>query len=455
MNILQRNSIIKNNAKQSTDCGPVISACNNEDYISEKALKHIWYPAAKMEDYQIFKPQHIKRAYGSYIEMHNGHRVIDAISSWWCKSLGHCHPRLQNALLEQMSKFEHVMQPHMAHETITNLSEKLSNLTNSLSKAFYASDGSSAVEIALKMSLHAHKNQGHLKRKKFIALTNGYHGETIACLSVSDLGKYNKPYKDLLFKSNFIPNIPYVLNQEDPLWNNCNNNWKNTENFLDQHADELTAIIVEPIVQGAGGMKIYSQDFLKQLRNWTLKNNVYLIADEIMTGFGRTGKILACQHANIEADFLTLSKGLTSGMLPLSVCMTSNEIYNIFYKNDPFLHSNTHYGNAIAASVAIEVLNIFQDENIIQRANQLNMLDKMQKIADETGLLTNIRHIGAIIAADLVEIDSFKLYKLAMKNGAILRPIGNCLYWLPPLNTAESTIEELAEITKISLLASR
>lgn len=422
--------------------------------ILEKAIKYIWYPAAKMEDYQIFKPLEVKRAYGSYIEMHDGHRVIDAISSWWCKSLGHCHPRLQNALVEQMYKFEHVMQPHMAHETIANLSEKLSALTNNLSKTFYASDGSSAVEIALKMSLHAHKNQGHLRKKKFIALTNSYHGETIACLSVSDLGKYNKPYKNLLFKSNFISNIPYVLNQEDPLWDNCGDAWKNIENFLDQRADELAAVIIEPIVQGAGGMKIYSQDFLKQLRSWTLKNNVYLIADEIMTGFGRAGKMLACQYANIEPDFLLLSKGLTSGMLPLSVCMTSNKIYDLFYNKDPFLHSNTHYGNALAASVALEVLNIFDEEKVIQKANQLNMLDKMQKIADETGLLTNIRHIGAIIAADLVAIDGFKLYKRAMKNGAILRPIGNCLYWLPPLNTAESTIEELAQITKISLLAS-
>ncbi|MEK6733837.1 MAG: adenosylmethionine--8-amino-7-oxononanoate transaminase [Pseudomonadota bacterium] len=423
--------------------------------IIEKSLKHIWYPAAQMEDYQIFKPQHIKKAYGSYIEMSDGRRVIDAISSWWCKSLGHCHPRLQQALIEQMSKFEHVMQPHMTHETIANLSEKLSGLTNTLSKSFYASDGSTAVEIALKMSLHAQQNQGHLKRSKFIALTNGYHGETIACLSVSDLGKYNKPYKDLLFKANFIPNIPYVLNQEDLLWEDCNDIWQKTKSFLDQHKDELAAIIIEPIVQGAGGMKIYSQDFLKQLRSWTLKNGVYLIADEIMTGLGRTGKMLACEHSNIEADFLCLSKGLTSGMLPLSVCLTSQKIYDIFYEKDPFLHSNTHYGNALAASVALEVLKIFEEEDIVNKAASLNMASMMEEIAKSTGLLTNIRSIGAIIAGDLIDIDSFKLYKQAMKNGAILRPMGNCLYWLPPLNISQDTLNELAEITQRSLLASR
>ncbi len=417
----------------------------------EKALKHIWYPAAKMEDYQVFKPYIIKKAYGSYIEMENGKLVIDAISSWWCKSLGHGHPRLVQALLEQVSKFEHVMQPHMAHETIANLSEKLAKLTKNLNKIFYASDGSTAIEIALKMSLHAQQNQGHSKKTKFMALSNGYHGETTACLSVSDLGQYNKPYKDLLFKSSFIPNIPYVSNVNHSLWNGCN--WENTENFLDQYVNELVAIIIEPIVQGAGGMKIYSQDFLKKLRSWTLKNGVYLIADEIMTGIGRTGKMLACEHSDIEPDFLCLSKGLTSGMLPLSVCMTNDEIYNHFYNKDPFLHSNTYYGNALAASVALEVLNIFAEENIIQKANQLNMVDKMQKIADDTGLLANIRHIGSIVAADLMGVDSFKLYKYAMKNGAILRPIGNCLYWLPPLNMSTETLEELADITKKTLLA--
>ena len=226
--------------------------------VIEKALKHIWYPGAQMKDYQIFKPEHIKKAYGPYIEMTDGKKVIDAISSWWCKSLGHCNPRLQQALIEQLSKFEHIAQPHMAHETIANLSEKLAELTNSLNKVFYASDGSTAVEIALKMSLHAHKNLGHHKKTKFMALSNGYHGETIGALSVSDLNKYTEAYKDLMFKTNFIPNLPYVANIQDPLWEDCA--WQRTELFLETYADNLAAIILEPIAQGAGGMKIYSKD---------------------------------------------------------------------------------------------------------------------------------------------------------------------------------------------------
>ncbi len=420
--------------------------------IIDKALKHIWYPGARMEDYQDFKPQQIKRAYGSYIELKDGRKIIDAISSWWCKSLGHANPRLKQAMIEQMNKFEHVMQPHMIHETIAELSEKLAHLTKTLSKVFYASDGSTAVEIAIKMALHAQKNLGRVKRNKFIALSNGYHGETIGTLSVSDLGKYTIPYQDLMFTSKFIDNIPYVLTTADPLWEDCSKNWQQIEIFLESQADNLAAIILEPIVQGSGGMLIYSKDFLKRLSNWTKKHQIYLIADEIMTGIGRTGKMLACNYAEIEPDFLCLSKGLTSGILPLSVMITSNEIYDVFYRNDPFLHSNTHYGNALAASVALEVLKIFEEEKIYEEFDKLNMLTNLQEIADQTSKIKNVRGIGAIAAADLVDVDGFKLYKKAMELGAILRPIGKTIYWLPPLNISAQTLKELKAITKEALL---
>ena len=201
-------------------------------------------------------------------------------------------------------------------------------------------------------------------------------------------------------------------------------------------------------------MKIYSQDFLKNLSIWAKKRGIYLIADEIMTGIGRTGKMLACDHANIEPDLLCLSKGLTSGMLPLSACLVSQEIYDVFYNKEPFLHSNTHYGNALGASVALIVLKIFKQDSIIEKASKLNMGPMMQKIADETGLLTNVRSIGAIAAADLVNVDSFKLYKKSMEMGAILRPINNSLYWTPPLNIENDVLEDLSNITKLSLLES-
>jgi adenosylmethionine---8-amino-7-oxononanoate aminotransferase len=422
--------------------------------IINKDMQHLWYPCSNMRNYENFKPVHIHKAYGSYIELKDGRKLIDAVSSWWCKSLGHNHPRLQEALINQMSKFEHVMQPYTINDTIANLSEKLAKLTR-LDKAFYASDGSIAVEIALKMSLHAHKNLGNFKRTKFIALSNGYHGESAGAMSVSDAELYKYPYKEILFKTNFIKYIPYVFTTDAPLWEDCSKQWKKAEEFLEEHEENLSAIIIEPLVQAAGNMRIYSKDFLKRLRKWTEKHGIYLIADEIMTGIGRTGKMLACEHADIKPDFICLSKGLTSGMLPLSVTLTSQNIYDIFYNNDPFLHSNTHYGNALAASVALEVLNIFEEEKFHNKTHQLNLSPMMHEIAKETGLLTNIRSIGAICAADLINVDPLKLYQNSMHLGAILRPIGNNLYWIPPLNISHKTLKELAEITKIALLKSQ
>jgi adenosylmethionine-8-amino-7-oxononanoate aminotransferase len=420
--------------------------------LSDKSLKHIWYPCANMKDYQLFKPQAIHSAYGSYIELKDGRKIIDGISSWWCKSLGHNHPRLRQALIAQLDKFEHVMQPHMMHENIADLSERLAGLTKGLSKVFYASDGSTAVEIALKMSVHAHKNQGKHKKTKFIGLANGYHGETIATLGVSDLGRFSAPYRDLFFQAEFIQNLPYLNNIQSPLWHDCAESWQKIESFLEPKAEELAAIIFEPIVQGAGGMKIYSQDLLRRLRTWSKKHDVYLIADEIMTGIGRTGKMLACEHANIKPDFICLSKGLTSGMLPLSVTLTSQEIYDVFYNSEPFLHSNTHYGNALAVSVALETLKIFAQEDICTKVTKLNMIPMMQKIADQTGLINNVRGIGGIVAADLVNLDGFDFYQQAMQQGAILRPLGNVIYWLPPLNISQEDLEHLRLITQDSLI---
>ena len=297
-------------------------------------------------------------AYQSHLHLHDGRKIIDAISSWWCKSLGHQHPRLKRALLAQVEKFEHVILANTTNETIVHLTEKLAQLMPSLNKVMYASDGSCAVEMAMKMSLHARQIEGKHQRKLFIALENGYHGETAGALSVSDLGLYRAPYQDMLFDTKLILSLPYVTGAHDPLWSDCESHWEKIENQLKPFAESATAVILEPIMQGAAGMKIYSQDFLKRLRHWTHEHGIHLIADEIMTGIGRTGKMLACEHANIEPDFICLSKGLTSGWLPLSAMLTRSAIYDLFYDDyasgKSFLHSHTHSGNVLAASVAIE-----------------------------------------------------------------------------------------------------
>ncbi len=429
----------------------------SDDEIQLLDAKHIWHPCSQMKDYELFKPLVIKRAYGSYIELSNGKKIIDAISSWWCKSLGHNHPALKKALINQLQQFEHVIFANSTHENIVRLSEKLAKLMPGLNKLFYAGDGSCAVEIALKMSLHARVVEGNVNRTQFIALKNGYHGETLGALSVSDVGIFRAPYASALFSAYFI-DVPYVSSTDDPKWHDSHNAWQQVEKELESYRDITTAIILEPILQGAGGMKLYSQDFLARVSAWAKKNNIHVIADEIMTGMGRTGKMLACEHANITPDFICLSKGLTSGFMPLSAVITKDDIYQLFYddyeKGKSFLHSHTYSGNALAASVALATLTIMEEQQLCVRAEKLQMImiKNLSDIAKQTGRLENVRGIGAMVAADLItENDTpraaYLVFREAVKRGALLRPVGNTLYWLPPLTIDYEILEDLKNIT--------
>jgi adenosylmethionine-8-amino-7-oxononanoate aminotransferase len=429
--------------------------------LQEKSLKHIWYPCSQMKDYEEFRPLVIKAAKGSYIELADGKKLLDAISSWWCKSLGHNHPRLKKAIIDQIEKFEHVILANTTHELIVNLSQELATLMPKLSKVFYAGDGSCAIEIAMKMSLHSRYINGDVKRNRFITLKDSYHGETIGALSVSDIGLYKNPYNTILFQPYIIDLIPYVHSIYDPLWNDCSEKWNMIEKSLEIYIDSTTALIVEPIVQGAGGMKIYSKDFLNRLAKWAKKHNIHLIADEIMTGIGRTGKMLACQHAEIIPDFICLAKGLTSGWMPFSAVLTTNDIYNKFYDDfssgKAFLHSHTYSGNALGAAVALETLNIIKEERLHTRDINQIMLKNMYEIKDKTGRLKNVRGIGGIVAADLITNDKtprlgYLIYQAAIKAGILLRPLGNTIYWLPPLNITDEEIEELKNKTMQVLL---
>lgn len=417
----------------------------------------LWHPCTQMKFHEQQAPLKIIRAQGPYLETADGKQIIDAISSWWCKSLGHGHPKLRQALVQQTEQFEHIMLANLTHQPITDLSAKLSRLLPGLNKVFYASDGSMAVEIAMKMSLHAHQLQGEFKRTRFMALANGYHGETILSLSVSDVGRFKAAYSALLLPCEFIQNLPYVSGKHDPLWHDCSAEWTNIEAQLNARADELTALICEPILQGAAGMLIYSKDLLRRLRAWCTAHNVHLIADEIMTGFGRTGLGLASAHADITPDFVCLGKGLTAGWLPLSAVLTSEPIYRLFYDADigkAFLHSNTFAGNPLAAAVANAALAIYETERTYQQVqNQEALLYQlMREVMAVTQRLHNIRQIGAVVAADLI-MDSptaptgREVFEQALALGALLRPLGNTLYWLPPLNTEPAVLKRLQEIT--------
>ncbi len=365
---------------------------------------------------------------------------------------------------QQLNHFEHVMFGNITYDAIIELSEKLAELIPNLNKVSYASDGSCAVEIALKISLHSRQITGEITRHRFMALENSYHGETGLAMSVSDLGIYRQPYQSVLPEVPFIRGIPYVASKQDPLWHDCGHLWGAIEAQLLPYQDELTAIIVEPIVQGAGGMKIYSQDFLARLRCWTREKGIHLIADEIMTGFYRTGLELACHYAACEPDFLCLAKGLTNGVLPLSVTLTNESIYQLFYDDfeagKTFFHSHTHSGNALAVIAALACLDGIAKESLSDKVVLLEpvLANLMHEIADETKALVNVRYIGGIVAADLINQNNiprlgYQMGCEAMRQGALLRPIGNTVYWFPPLTIEENTLLKLRDITRDSILS--
>jgi adenosylmethionine---8-amino-7-oxononanoate aminotransferase len=430
------------------------------DNLINQDLKHIWHPCSQMKDYETIQPIIIKKALGSYLHLDNGNKIIDAISSWWCKSLGHGHPRLKQALIKQMEEFEHVILANATNETIVKLSNKLSGLTKTLQKVFFAGDGASAIEIALKMSLQARKNVGDVTRTKYVALKNGYHGETGLALSVSDVGIYKEHFSELLFTAEYITDLPYVAGTNDPLWNDCSEHWEKIKQQLLPMANSITAIILEPIIQGAGGMLIYSQDLLRHLRKFTQEHNIHLIADEIMTGVGRTGLPFACNHANIEPDFMCLSKGLTAGWMAFSAVLTTDKIFSLFYDDyhtqKAFLHSHTFSGNPLGAALALECLTIMEEENIYVKVQKKASLMKelMLEIQAETGKIHNVRGIGAMVAADLITSQpqaSLKIFEQAIKFGAFIRPLGNTIYWTPPLNIHEAILLNLRNITMESI----
>lgn len=432
----------------------------NTKQLINRDLNHIWHPCMQMKDFEQSPPIVVERAQGSYLFTSQG-PLIDAISSWWCKSLGHGHPEVLAAIKRQMDCFEHIIGANTTHPNIVELAESLAEISGK-QHVFFASDGSSAVEIAMKLCMHAMKIKGYPNKSSFIALKNGYHGETLGTMGVSDLGLYKAPYNGLGVNCHFIEPL-YVSGMDDPAGLDCDSYWQSVLPELEQIKEQTCALILEPIVQGAGGMLVYSAPFLTKLAQWAKACGIYLIADEIMTGLGRTGAWLACDHANVTADLICLSKGLTSGSIPFSCVLIDHLIYELFYddydRGKSFLHSHTYSGNSLAVSAALATLKVMKDETIIPKAQELGtqMSACLNQIAHISGKLHNVRGIGALVAADLTPWQDkrvgYELYQHALELGALLRPIGNTLYWLPPLITDKKTIEQLAEITLNSIKA--
>lgn len=415
---------------------------------------HIWHPCMQAKDLDNFPPLEVIGAQGDKFTLEDGSTLVDGIASWWCKSLGHNHPRLKAALQYQSERFEHVITANTTNSVLQKLASSLCALDPHYRKVLFASDGSCAVEMAAKLAIHAQQIKGYGHKTQFISLENSYHGETLFTLSLGDSLLYNAPYTTLLTPVTKLRPLPYVNNTSHPLWHNAEQTWDYLQPQLEKYKDKLCAIVIEPILQGAGKMQIYSADFLKRLGEWAKANEIYLIADEILTGFGRTGLPFAYQHAQINPDFLCVAKGLTAGYLPMSAVLTTQSVFDLFYadyeQGHNFLHSHTHSGNALAAAVALEMLAIFAEEDIYATLPGLatKLHQAFMEVAEKTHQLINIRGIGGVMAGELkphptISRVGYAIHQAGVKHGVFLRPLGNTLYWLPPLNIKEDSLEQL------------
>ena len=421
--------------------------------LAQKDLKYIWHPCSQMKDYETLLPIVIDHGEGIYLYDTDGKRYVDVISSWWCNLLGHCNPKINAAVKNQIDKLEHVIFANFTHKPAVELCEKLSKiLPEGLCKFNFTDNGSSAIEAAMKVSFQYHTQTGNPQKTRFMALTDAYHGETIGALSVGDCDLYTKLYKPILMdiiriKGPDCFRCPYGKTRE-----NCNCEcFEHAEEQFKKYGDETCAMLVEPLLQGSAGMKIYPSLYLKKLRQICDKYNVHLLADEIATGFGRTGKMFAFDHAGVSPDIMCLSKGLTGGYMPCAMFVTTQKIYDAFYadylEGKAFMHSHTYSGNPMACAAANAVLDIFSDGSILKNAQEnavyFNNIIKEKFLPHKN--VGEVRSIGLINAIELVKDKQnkepfdgklrtgYQIYKKALTKGVILRPLGDVIYFNPPL----------------------
>ncbi len=418
----------------------------------ERSLNSVWHPCTQMKQHETLPLVPISRGEGIWLHDFDGGRYLDAISSWWVNLFGHSNPRINAAIRDQLDKLEHVMLAGFTHEPVVQLSERLIQIVpGRLGHCFYGSDGASATEIALKMSFHYWHNVGHPEKNNFISLQNGYHGETLGALSVTDVALFRETYSPLLRHSNHVrtPDWRYADPGESPEVYALRAAAQ-LEDFLVRHHTKTAALILEPLIQGAAGMGMYHSDYLKHAREICDRYQVHLIADEIAVGFGRTGTLFACEQADIAPDFLCLAKGLSGGYLPLSVVMTTDSVYQAFYHDETaraFLHSHTHSGNALACRAALATLDIFEQDGVIA-ANRIKAqyLNRVSEPITSHPKVKNFRNCGMVWAFEVETNDpafSGKFFQAALKQGLLLRPLENTVYFMPPYVINEQEMDML------------
>ncbi|MDD3596251.1 adenosylmethionine--8-amino-7-oxononanoate transaminase [Sulfuricurvum sp.] len=429
----------------------------NNAEISERDLNVLWHPCTQMKDHETIPLIPIARGEGVYLHDFDGNRYIDAISSWWVNIFGHCNAYIGQKVKEQLDTLEHVILAGFTHEAVVKLSERLVRLApDGLTRCFYADNGSSAIEVALKMSYHSHRNNG-IERPLFVSLSDSYHGETLGALSVGDVALYKETYEPLLIRSVQTPS-PADQSAEAAL-----EAAQAFEQLLMQRGGEISALIVEPLIQGAGGMRMYHPRFLSEAKRLCEIYGVHFIADEILVGFGRTGSMFACEQAGITPDFLILSKALTGGYLPLSVVLTTEAVYGSFYcEYDPvrsFLHSHSYTGNALACAAANATLDIFETENIIEKnrvlialiADELKYFEPMERVKE-------VRQCGMIAAIELKGFEpsqriGLKIHRHCLGNGVLVRPLGSVIYVMTPYVITPEEMKQVFRAIKEALEA--
>jgi len=433
--------------------------------LMERDVRVLWHPCTQMKDHETLPLIPIKRGEGVWLEDFDGNRYIDAVSSWWVNLFGHANPRINARIKAQLDELEHVILAGFSHEPVIELSERLVAITPpGLDRCFYADNGSSGIEVALKMSFHYWLNQGNTRKTKFITLSNSYHGETLAALAVGGVDLYKKTYAPLLMTTLTAPSPDCYEREQGESWEEHSaRKFEAMERLLERHSDEVCAVIVEPLVQCAGNMRMYHPVYLKKLREACDRYGVHLIADEIAVGFGRTGTLFACEQADIAPDFLCLSKGLTGGYLPLCAILTRDEIYQGFYDEyhtlKGFLHSTSYTGNPLACTAALATLDIFEQDDVIEKNRRLSakMAQATAHFSDHPHI-AEVRQYGMILAMEMVrdkktktpfdwqERRGLRVYEYGLKHQALLRPLGNVVYFMPPYVINEEQIDHLARV---------
>ncbi len=401
---------------------------------TELDRRHLWHPYTQM----LTSPPPIPVARGEGVDLitPEGRRILDGISSWWVNIHGHSHPRLNAALARQAERLEHVIFAGFTHEPAATLaSELVARAPGNLPRVFYSDDGSTAVEVAMKMAYQAWQLKGETERRLFVALDDAYHGDTFGTMAAGGSGVFHHMFKDLFFE---------VRRLATPSSESRVDHGEDLGTLLEKEGHRVAAVLVEPILQGAAGMRIHSADYLRRIRDLTREFGIPLIADEIFTGFGRTGRFFACEHAGIEPDLLCVSKALTGGYLPLSATLASEPIFEAFLSRDrtkTFFHGHSYTANTLACAVAVESLRLFDDSDYLTRIQQLEGLfkERVDRLA-QLPRVSDARVLGPMAAFDVSPdgdggyLDELgpRLQNAFLDHDILLRPLGNVVYFLPP-----------------------